>query len=1629
MEKVLRLYKIPEVGDIVTVIGVGISLPQTGFSAGDLFIDSLNETLYEAQSSGGTISWVQVSFDSTKYYRDGSKEVPVFYTYSVQDGLEEYDVSFPANADRRAEITSFTYSATRMGNAPTISGTLMYRECLDEIWDDRCCVYFNKKFYFIDKIPTSEYNNTDERYKHSCEFVSENRLLENVYFTNVVDIEHYEGDITRLPMQWLDFTFFGGIDEFVSRLNLSLAYSGLDAQHVGFKVVKDTLPTVEEKLISISDTTLKAALDLIYETWEIPYWFDGYTIHIGYSNEQQMQQAGITMPTFQYGAVQSLLSLQKSQSNDIVNRITGFGSSENIPVFYPNKNPNAIEIQYERNQTLMVNYARIANPYKTVSLEPSQPEHQGTPSGSFFKFMPITKTYNYDQFMTVNVHHQPNVTEVDGMPSLYLSAIEDYNCQSRYFEQEYGGTAAVIGHSSAHPQYNIVCKRIWVWLHEGTHTLISFKDEMDAPSMFNTGGANSIIFEETHTPRFFVKAQSYTYTREQYEYMINATQGFTPYASANLIDKYFNLRTTANGVQYVWDNGTVTDTYDEVFPIDLTSLPNNTTCLSFTVGIMSNYNAPYADPAYVMTQLKTETKLVIKHTLLSDPDWSLNADGHVAHLWLYGIRLNANVTPQENDLIYFTREAGALPYFGQLLPYSFRDTDDIWLNAKNNEYLKENGTDYYTFDNLYKISCAKEHVENFDDIKPTIEGMVNNETPAKRIDQILDVAFDQDDNNDLQENGTDYQHPYFFVKLAKTSLDNGFGFNLFDCAVDGQTMQFNMADGNCGGCTFDVIVDYKDGGMPVNPVGVFEQATTINGVTYAAGTPKRDLTTGRVLVTRYEEVQQDTSAAEVWIALKKDNHTFGNYDNGAEVVLPDSVRGNNFVPHASDSFTIINICLPYAYVVAAEIRLYHALLDYMEKNNPRAWSFSIKFSSIYYKKHYEFMDRWLYEASQIPFIYNGITRKYYVQSYSYKMSNSSALPEVTVELNEKAKKKNVYYPVPYNPSTEPSATYYTQQQQKALKKIVSDYMSGFSPSDIEAENLHVNGDVTLANGTSLNAQIAALNSQILSNEKVLTAENLWSKVKSGADNTNSFVDGIFATDLNTTTDTDVRITHNQGGAVGDNSLRAVFAGNSSSFTFNQKIAVAENTKHTVAFFAKCATQDDVVVDVTWYDEYDNELDNTKVSVNVGDEWGQYVVPFSTEDDAAYALLAFSYFGEDSDVAVDLDGIAVYPTDYTAQDQDGSSVANSLLPTNYKMSTADIFNAIYKLGGGGSSSDILVCTFENNTIDKTPQEIYEARQNGKVVLCYNGSSIYYLTVAQHSNSDYIIIFEKIDNPNLNFPKITYIWYLNSSWSFHTTYLQRRLIGSGTGQNIKTMNGKSLPGSGNIETEDWQTIVADDGDTGTTITPTTDYTVIFIDNSANSSDYTVAFDTTGVDTVFEEYDSLAVRATDIARFDIKKFVSSNDVYLSVKRTDIATRNIISFIADDDIQKAMAKDGTTLEQYLQGVDYYQGNYKPNKFVNSNSSVTINGVDYDIYNIYYWDGSNGYVPIGVQTGGFIINVVALVPHNFVFSPQKTVLNAGLSGSQIPVIWCRSDNFAFYKGTGVTGNEEISYLVSYSQI
>ena len=115
------------------------------------------------------------------------------------------------------------------------------------------------------------------------------------------------------------------------------------------------------------------------------------------------------------------------------------------------------------------------------------------------------------------------------------------------------------------------------------------------------------------------------------------------------------------------------------------------------------------------------------------------------------------------------------------------------------------------------------------------------------------------------------------------------------------------------------------------------------------------------------------------------------------------------------------------------------------------------------------------------------------------------------------------------------------------------------------------------------------------------------------------------------------------------------------------------------------------------------------------------------------------------------------------------------------------------------SDTFVCNYNlsNNTMDKTPEEIYNAYIAGKTVLCKSGPTIMYLTQTDIYNTDsYYLRFQQIINPQLTPVQLSYLTYFNDVWSLSARNLQPQLIGSGTGQNIKTINNNNILGSGDL-----------------------------------------------------------------------------------------------------------------------------------------------------------------------------------------------------------------------------------------
>ena len=337
--------------------------------------------------------------------------------------------------------------------------------------------------------------------------------------------------------------------------------------------------------------------------------------------------------------------------------------------------------------------------------------------------------------------------------------------------------------------------------------------------------------------------------------------------------------------------------------------------------------------------------------------WSI--DGKDVELSDLGIRLADNVIPMAGSS-FMQEKVSYITPMPNLMPSIYRESLGAkqFYEAKNNTYEDGEGG-YYEFENEYSDTNQRQGTTDFEEIKPTIEGMTN--ASGQRIDMFSAFAYDTNDNDETDEDGN-YIHG-----------ENG--FNLFDHAIESQAMQISFTSGVCGACTFEI------------GVGEEKQENIVQVDEF--GNLKRD-DEGNVLWEGQspQDRQNDTRNYEVWIALKKEADTYG-------IVFPNASQ--NLKPSTDDTFVILGINLPTAYITAAEKRLEQSLIKYMWMNNTEKFTFSIKFSRIFFTEHPEVLEQ-LNENSRVLIEYNGQQHTLYVDNFSYKTDDSSPLPEIEIDL-------------------------------------------------------------------------------------------------------------------------------------------------------------------------------------------------------------------------------------------------------------------------------------------------------------------------------------------------------------------------------------------------------------------------------------------------------------------------------------------------------------------------------------------------------------------------------------------------------------------------------------------------------
>lgn len=886
--------------------------------------------------------------------------------YTYVDGVN--DTPFPS-VEHQIITGAFTYNASRMSGAPTISFDAFYPTCLDDVWTKNVYAEFNGEKYFISKIPTSSYDNTAITYKHSVELVSERVALENVYFYDVVSTLIDDKPVSNSSI----VNFSGDIHQFVARLNHSLVYAKLqtvdeNGNYVsGYRVVVDEDVESEEHFMSFEDEFFANVLQEIYNVYEIPYYFVGKDIHIGH-NAPEIDEV------FAYGSEDALLSISKTNANfRVVTRATGEGSEENIPFYYPNQTPLG-DVSLDTISGSTVASIKDVDKFGGSGLLDKTLTYMGA--------KPVESIQN-NAYVTTN--DGEGKYDIEGNNLLSLDRNEKIN-----IDKGFTLCAHIKNISDSQEKKKIHLN--WQW--ENTANMTNYSalngavEFLPTSIMVSKNGGEFIAIQNYEVLSFETKIPYWWY-RFTYD-----TQTAYRFVEVSNIEKEFTL---AKGV---------------VVPLDLDP---NVEYKVFVHGVLTvrgflpTYSQtlqsrPRVDDSYMNyhTLFHLTTNITLETNKQDILYGWVDENEKQYDLEKYGIVLSQEPSVGDSFKVNLVHRWDVQK---RLMPSIYRESNEQerFYNAISGAYTDDLGNEI-VFANTYSDSNRKEQIVEFSDIKPTIEEMTNGSN--ERIDMFLEFAYDENDNDDTEEidGSLVYKHPYFFGKLRKFDGDNG--FNLFDHAIENGEMTIEMTSGSCGACKFVIAVDEE---LEKNTVQVDENGDLLRDENGNVRCGRENYQTAEVPQDR----QQDTKNYEVWVALRKDVDTFGvimphtGLIEGTDVETtakyrPKSVKedvANGSDGSGADTFVITNIHLPHGYITNAEKKLEKEVIKYLVENNDEKFNFAIKFSRIYLAENPDVLTL-LNENTKLHINYNNNVYDLYVSSYSYKMSDNEALPEITVELTD-----------------------------------------------------------------------------------------------------------------------------------------------------------------------------------------------------------------------------------------------------------------------------------------------------------------------------------------------------------------------------------------------------------------------------------------------------------------------------------------------------------------------------------------------------------------------------------------------------------------------------------------------------
>ena len=833
-------------------------------------------------------------------------------------GENNEQISFP-NQEKPIVIHEYEYNAQRMGGTPQISFSFTYDECLDNVWTGNEYIVFKGEKYFIDSTPSVEKSNSDARYSYDVTCYSERNILNTVFFTDVVTQE----DDTQIRGT-LSFQFNGNIAEFAKRLSESMKINGVD-----YSVVVDEGIETEYKNISFEHKYFSEAINEIYNTYKLRYYFDGKVCHVGDSNNTVDH-------IFEYGSKEGLLSVNhENQNASVITRIWGNGSSDNIPYYYPNPTGKGTLtiVADENNEGASTDDCAVIDQVKFA-------EKVALSDYLYYEIADATNvwvTLDYPEtthrFKTYIINepdgNYSGRAYIDRLSITYGQLYTDYN---KFYLK--GELTTLLKNTKLNWSLSIICGLLRIPSFGGTPPDLTrpfqFSGIVVKINITNETGDN--IYNYEHTFEIQDKGDS------TFRYAFNEKAEFitlfkTP--GKYIIDGTIELAYIApvNSWKFYWMRIEPLSIIGFLFYSDLDK----------TVGLYINGDA---DRKYNLDEL--------------------------------GLKINSLHYGDK----FYQKQVKYITPSDKLMPSIYRESEgkEAFYEAYNNTYKvdgKEN--EYYLFSEEFKEDKPQDGYQEFEEIKPSIEGMTN--AAGQPMTQFLDFAYDTNDSDEIDSETNKYLHPYFFAKLPKTNGSNG--FNLFSQVNEKETMKISFTSGALAGCTFEI------------GVGDNTEKNTVQVNT--DGSLQRD-EAGNVLCGREDvqsevepqDRQNDTLNNEVWIALKKD-------DSSYSYVMPNVQR--NYKPTTNDTFVILGITMPEAYIIAAEKKLDEKLISYMSDNNFEKFSFSISFSRIFLAEHPDITEQ-IDENSKLKIRYNGDEYELFISSYTYTKKANDVLPEIKVNLTD-----------------------------------------------------------------------------------------------------------------------------------------------------------------------------------------------------------------------------------------------------------------------------------------------------------------------------------------------------------------------------------------------------------------------------------------------------------------------------------------------------------------------------------------------------------------------------------------------------------------------------------------------------